>query len=49
MYDRVYKLKQDFPDLQFTINGGFKTYEQIDEALKPENKLKGVMIGRAAY
>jgi len=48
-YHKVYKLKNDFPDLQFTINGGFKTHEQINEALAPEKKLKGVMIGRAAY
>jgi len=24
-YDRVYKLKEDFPHLKFTINGGLKT------------------------
>jgi tRNA-dihydrouridine synthase A len=28
-YDRVVKLKEDFPDLDFTINGGFKTIDQV--------------------
>jgi tRNA-dihydrouridine synthase A len=27
MYDRVVRLKKDFPDLEFSINGGFKTYK----------------------
>jgi tRNA-dihydrouridine synthase A len=28
-YDRVIKLKQDFPHLEFTINGGFKTIDSV--------------------
>lgn len=48
-YDRVIKLKQDFPHLEFTINGGFKTIDSIKEILKPENKLNGCMVGRLAY
>ena len=48
-YHKVYQLKKDFPDHDFTINGGFKTFDQIKDALLPERKLKGVMIGRAAY
>jgi tRNA-dihydrouridine synthase A len=39
-------LKEDFPHLQFTINGGIETYEQMESHLKV---VPGVMIGRAAY
>jgi len=49
MYDRVLRLKNDFPHLEFSINGGFKTIETIQDILKPENKLKGCMIGRLCY
>jgi len=35
--------------MDISINCGFKTYEQIDDALKPERGMTGVMIGRAAY
>jgi tRNA-dihydrouridine synthase A len=47
-YDTVLKLAKEFPQYDFTINGGFKTYEQIEDILKPENGLKGVMVGRLA-
>ncbi len=46
IYDMVYKLKQDFPDLTIVINGGIKTYEQMHEHLK---HVDGVMLGREAY
>ena len=49
MYDRVVQLKKDFPKLEFSINGGFKTIEQIQDILKEENGLKGCMLGRVAY
>jgi len=49
MYDRVVRLKEDFPNIDFSINGGFKTIETIKEILKPENKLAGCMIGRVTY
>ena len=45
-YPRVYQIKQDFPDLNITINGGFTEVEQITSQL---NHVDGVMIGRAAY
>ena len=45
-YNMVYKLKKDFDYLNIEINGGFKTIESIEEALK---KVDGVMIGRASY
>ncbi|MDX2507199.1 MAG: tRNA dihydrouridine(20/20a) synthase DusA [Gammaproteobacteria bacterium] len=45
-YDFVYQLKQDFPDLHITINGGIKTLTAMQEHL---NYVDGVMIGREAY
>ena len=45
-YDRVYRLKRDFPDLRFTINGGIKT---LAEALDHLQHVDGVMLGREAY
>lgn len=46
VYPTVYQLKQDFSELEFIINGGIKTFEQVDEHLK---YVDGVMIGREAY
>lgn len=48
-YEVVKQLKRDFPQVQFTINGGIKTYEQIEEFLDPAIGLTGVMVGRLAY
>jgi tRNA-dihydrouridine synthase A len=45
-YERVYKLKQDYPDLTIAINGGVKTIEEIKYHLQ---YVDGVMIGREAY
>lgn len=45
-YERVYKLKQGFPDLSIVINGGIVSLEQSNEHL---DQLDGVMLGRAAY
>jgi tRNA-dihydrouridine synthase A len=45
-YDYVYRLKQDFPQLEIVINGGITARAQIDAQLE---KLDGVMLGRAAY
>ena len=45
-YETVYQLKQDFPDLDFIINGGFTTQDAIMEQYE---HVDGVMIGRAAY
>ena len=45
-YDMVYQLKKDFPHLQFTLNGGVKTIEDIKQHLQ---KVDGVMLGRQAY
>ncbi|RYH00655.1 tRNA dihydrouridine(20/20a) synthase DusA [archaeon] len=45
-YDYVHKLVQDFPYLQFTINGGFMTIEECREQLD-RHGVHGVMVGRA--
>ncbi len=45
-YPRVYQLKQDFPQLQISINGGIKTVEQCLAHLQ---HVDGVMVGREAY
>ncbi|GAB3037330.1 tRNA dihydrouridine(20/20a) synthase DusA [Bowmanella dokdonensis] len=46
MYDRVYLLKQQFPHLHVSINGGVKTLEEAALHLQQQD---GVMIGREAY
>lgn len=45
-YERVYRLKQDCPDLHIGLNGGIDSLQQVDEALQ---HVDSVMIGRAAY
>ena len=45
-YPRVYQLKQDFPQLTMAINGGIKTFEEMEQHLK---YMDGVMVGREAY
>ena len=45
-YEYVYRLKQDFPELEIVINGGINTLDAIDEHL---SHVDGVMIGREAY
>ncbi|PJG84857.1 tRNA dihydrouridine(20/20a) synthase DusA [Conservatibacter flavescens] len=45
-YERVYQLKQDFPQLKISINGGIKTIEEMQQHLQ---YVDGVMIGREAY
>ncbi|KAF9433693.1 hypothetical protein BGZ76_009103 [Entomortierella beljakovae] len=42
-YEVVYQLAKDFPDLTFTINGGFNTTDHVKEQL---GLVDGVMIGR---
>lgn len=46
IYDRVYQLKQQFPHLNISINGGIKT---LDEAEQHLTYVDGVMIGREVY
>lgn len=45
-YHDVYRLKEEFPHLHIEINGGIKTFDEVDQHL---SKVNGVMIGRAAY
>jgi tRNA-dihydrouridine synthase A len=45
-YDKVYQLKQEFPQLNIIINGGITTLEQSKNLLQ---HLDGVMVGREAY
>lgn len=45
-YDLVYRLKQEFPQLEIIINGGIKTHEDCQQHLQ---HLDGVMLGREAY
>jgi tRNA-dihydrouridine synthase A len=44
-HDLVYRLKEDFPDLDVIINGGIGTIEEIGQHLE---KTDGVMLGRKA-
>ena len=45
-YERVYKLKNTFPDLKFIINGGIKSLHESSIHLQ---HVDGVMIGREDY
>lgn len=45
-YDKVYRLKEDFPQLEILINGGIKTLEDSVQHLQ---HVDGVMMGREAY
>ncbi|MBT2321367.1 tRNA dihydrouridine(20/20a) synthase DusA [Variovorax paradoxus] len=45
-YELVHRLKHDFPDLMFSINGGFTDRAEMHAHLR---LLDGVMIGREAY
>ena len=45
-YERVFRLKQEFPDLEIVINGGLADLDRVDEVL---TQVDGAMIGRQAY
>ena len=45
-YEMVYKLKEDFKDLEIIINGGVTSVDQVKNHL---NILDGVMVGRSIY
>ena len=45
-YERVYRLKREFPTLEIVINGGLTDAGQVDEVLQ---YVDGAMIGRQAY
>ncbi len=45
-YQAVYRVKQDFPQLEIILNGGITDLNQAQDHL---TKVDGVMLGRAAY
>lgn len=45
-YERVYRLKREYPELQIVINGGLAEISQVEEVLQ---HVDGAMIGRQAY
>lgn len=45
-YDRVHRLKQDFPQLEIVLNGGI---DSVDKAVNQLSRVDGVMVGRKAY
>ena len=45
-YERVYRLKQDFPSLPIVINGGIQDLDAVRAHL---SQVDGVMLGRVAY
>lgn len=45
-YEAVYRLKEDFPDCAFVLNGGLADVESV---LRELQRVDGVMLGRAAY
>ncbi|NLC09137.1 MAG: tRNA dihydrouridine(20/20a) synthase DusA [Gammaproteobacteria bacterium] len=45
-YEVVQQLKQEYPHLQMTLNGGIKT---LDECEKHLHTFEGVMLGREVY
>ncbi|HEC04922.1 MAG TPA: tRNA dihydrouridine(20/20a) synthase DusA, partial [Thiothrix sp.] len=46
-YPTVYRLKKDFPQLEFIINGGIKSI--ATEAIEHLQNVDGVMLGHEAY
>jgi len=45
-YDRVYRLKEQYPELEIILNGGISAIGHVDSVLE---HVDGVMIGRQAY
>ena len=45
-YERVYRLKRAFPELEIVLNGGV---QDLDTAARHLDHVDGVMLGRAAY
>jgi tRNA-dihydrouridine synthase A len=48
-YDWVYRLCEDFPQIQFDLNGGINTLEEASLRMKECSKLSGIMIGRGIW
>jgi len=45
-YERVYRLKNDYSQLQIVLNGGLESIQDVERALR---HVDGAMIGRQAY
>jgi len=45
-YERVYRLKREFPELVIVINGGITAVDEVQAHLA---QVDGVMLGRTAY
>lgn len=45
-YNLVYQMKEQYPELEVVINGGIKSFSEMQEHLQ---YVDGVMIGREAY
>ena len=45
-YERVFRLKREFPELEIVLNGGVRDVSQVGEIFE---QVDGVMIGRQAY
>ena len=45
-YERVFQVKQAFPELEIIVNGGIET---LDKAAEMLDEVDGVMLGREAY
>ena len=45
-YDKVYRLKKDFPNIEIILNGGIQSLDNFNHYM---NSVDGIMIGRAAY
>jgi tRNA-dihydrouridine synthase A len=45
-YDRVFRLKEAYPQLEIVLNGGINSLEEVDRLLA---QVDGAMLGRAAY
>ena len=45
-YDMVYRIKNDFPQLEIILNGGV---DSLTQALDINQKVDGVMVGREVY
>ena len=45
-YERVFRIKRDFPDLEIVINGGLSDLAGVEDVLQ---HVDGAMIGRQAY
>lgn len=45
-YQRVYDVKQDYPELQISINGGIQSLDEVQQHLQ---HVDGTMLGRVVY